>query len=54
MIVEILGAKMLVTGTLYGKDGDYELFLKLLRVETAEVLSVTKARIGKGLGISKK
>jgi len=49
---KLLGAKMLITGKLYKKSGKYELFLKLLRVETAEVLSMTKAQIDSGLGLS--
>ncbi len=51
---KMLGAKLIVTGNLYKKGAEYEVFLKLLRVETAEVLSVTKAKIGKGLGLSAK
>ncbi len=46
-----IGAEMLITGKFYFKDGQYELFLKLLRVETAEVLSVTRVRIDPKLGL---
>jgi Mg-chelatase subunit ChlD len=46
-----LGADLLVTGTLYEKAGTYELFLKLVRVETAEILSVTKAVVDKRLAL---
>lgn len=49
---KLIGAKMLISGKLYKKSGKYELFLKLLRVETAEVLSMTKARIDPDLGLS--
>jgi len=49
---KLLGAKMLVTGTLYQKKDSYELFLKLIRVESAEVLSATKAIIDKQLGVA--
>lgn len=49
---KLMGAKMLVTGRLYAKKNRYELFLKLLRVESGEVLSVTKARIDRTLGLS--
>lgn len=49
---EFLGAQVLLTGKLYSTKDEYEIFLKLLRVETAEVLSVTKAVIDKKLGIS--
>jgi hypothetical protein len=48
---ELLGAQILVIGKLYAKGGNYELFLKLLRVETGEVLSVTKAVIDRKLGL---
>lgn len=48
---KILGAQLLVTGKLYKKQDKYELFMKLLRVETAEVLSVTKARLDFALGL---
>lgn len=47
----LLGAEVLITGTLYGKDGRYELFLKLLRVSTGEILAVTRAKIDKKLGL---
>jgi hypothetical protein len=48
---KVLGAEVLVVGTIYEKEGHYELFLKLVRVETAEVLSATKARIDRDLGL---
>lgn len=51
-IGKIIGAKILVTGELYSKNANYELFLKLLNVETGEVLSVTKTVIDKNLGLS--
>jgi Mg-chelatase subunit ChlD len=47
----ILGAEVMVVGKLYLKDGKYEIFLKLLRVETGEVLSVSKAKLEKDLGL---
>ncbi len=50
---KFLGARMLISGKLYRKGKGYELFLKLIRVETAEVLSVTKARIDADLGLDK-
>ena len=49
----VLGAEMLISGKMYKKGDNYEIFLKLLRVETAEVLGVTKAIIAKQLGLSK-
>jgi len=48
---KMIGAKVLIVGTLYKKAANYELFLKLVRVESAEVLSVTKAIIDSRLGI---
>lgn len=51
-IGRLIGAKILVTGELYSKNANYELFLKLLNVETGEVLSVTKTVIDKNLGLS--
>ncbi|MBA7544508.1 hypothetical protein ES705_36864 [subsurface metagenome] len=47
----ILGAEVLIIGKLYLKDGLYELFLKLLRVENGEILSVTKAILDRKLGL---
>ncbi|MDH7552199.1 MAG: CsgG/HfaB family protein [Spirochaetota bacterium] len=49
---KMLGAKMLITGTLYPKNANYEIFLKLIRVESAEVLSATKAIVDKNLGVA--
>jgi len=48
---ELMGAELLITGNLYSTANGYELFLKLLRVETGEVLSVTKAIIDPALGL---
>ncbi|MBI9105760.1 MAG: VWA domain-containing protein [Spirochaetales bacterium] len=50
-IGELLNAEVLITGNLFMKDGKYELFLKMLRTETAEVLSVTRAVIAAELGL---
>lgn len=47
----LLGAELLVTGSLYRRDGDYELILRLVRVRTAEILSVTRAKIDPALGL---
>ena len=47
----LLGAEVLVAGTLYRRTGAFELFLKLIRVESGEILSVTKARIDATLGL---
>lgn len=48
---KILGAKLLLFGKLYQDAERYNLFIKLVRVETGEILAVTKARIDKRLGI---
>jgi Mg-chelatase subunit ChlD len=50
-IGSLLGAELMVAGNLYVKDSGYEIFLRLLRVETGEVLSVSKAKLSKDLGI---
>lgn len=47
----ILGADVMVAPTLYKRADRYELFLKLIRVSTAEVLSVTRAKIDLDLGL---
>lgn len=47
----LLGADVLVAPTLYRRADRYELFLKLIRVSTAEVLSVTRAKIDLDLGL---
>lgn len=49
----LIGARMIVTGRLYAKNKNYEVFLKLLRVETGEVLSVNKLMIDRRLGLSR-
>ena len=49
----LLNAQVLIAGKLYMPD-DYELFLRLLRVETGEVLSVTKAVIDNELGLTER
>jgi TolB-like protein/uncharacterized protein YegL len=48
---KLLGADFLVTGTVFKGKDRYELFLKLVRVETAEVLSATKAKVDLKLGL---
>ena len=50
-IGELLGAELLLAGELYEKEAGYDLFLKLLRVQTAEILAVTKIIIDKDLGL---
>ncbi len=47
----LLGAEILIIGKLYRIKDAYELFLKLLRVETGEVLGVTKALLDTELGL---
>jgi Mg-chelatase subunit ChlD/TolB-like protein len=48
---KLLGADYLVTGTVFAGKERYEIFLKLVRVETAEVLSATKAKLDLKLGL---
>ena len=50
---KMVGARMMITGRLYSKNKNYEVFLKLLRVETGEVLSVNKLLIDRRLGLSR-
>ncbi len=50
-IGKLLEAEMLIAGKLYKKKNFYELFLKLLRVETGEILSVSRAKIDVKLGL---
>lgn len=50
-IGQILNAEVLITGNLFGKDDAFELFLRLVRVETGEILSVTRSVIDRKLGI---
>ncbi|MBD3223341.1 MAG: VWA domain-containing protein [Caldithrix sp.] len=48
---KFIGAKLLIVGHLYYNKSQYELILKLLRVETAEVLSATRLKIETPLGL---
>jgi Mg-chelatase subunit ChlD len=48
---ELLGAELLLSAELYEQPQGYDLFLKLLRVETAEILAVTKIVMDKNLGL---
>ena len=50
-IGQILNADILITGNLFGKGDSFELFLRLVRVETGEILSVTRSVIDGKLGI---
>ncbi|TAL35127.1 MAG: VWA domain-containing protein [Spirochaetes bacterium] len=52
-IGKMLGAKLIISGKLYARTDTYELFIKLLRVETAEILAVNKLKIDKNLGLAK-
>lgn len=51
-IGELLGAQVLLVGNLFDKNDNYELFLKLVRVETGELLAATKLKIDHRLGLS--
>lgn len=46
-----IGADYQIIGNLYFKDSNYETYLKLVRVSTAEILSVTKLKIDHRLGL---
>jgi hypothetical protein len=48
---QLLGADVLVASTLYRRADQYELFLRLVRVSTAEVLAVSRAKIALDLGL---
>lgn len=49
-IGNLMGASLMIIGKVYEKrDGQLEIFLKLTRVETAEVLSITKLRVAENL-----
>ncbi|MCF6335325.1 MAG: hypothetical protein L3J12_06265, partial [Spirochaetales bacterium] len=50
-IGRILNADVLITGNLFGKEDSFELFLRLIRVETGEILSVTRSVIDRELGL---
>ena len=47
----LLGAEVLVASTLYRRADRYELFLRLVRVSTAEVLAVSRAKLALDLGL---
>lgn len=48
---KLAGARIIITGNIYEGAKNYELFLKLLRVKTGEVLSVTKLVVSKKLSL---
>ncbi len=53
---KLIGAEVLIAPTLLAVSGadsetEWELYIKLVRVDTAELLSVARAKIGYGLGI---
>jgi Mg-chelatase subunit ChlD len=48
---KMLGAEVLVLGKVYRVKDKYEIFVKLVRVETAEILSVIKVKIDQALGL---
>ncbi len=48
---QLLGADVLVASTCYKRADQYELFLRLVRVSTAEVLAVSRAKIALDLGL---
>jgi hypothetical protein len=48
---KIMGAEMMIASELFEQEDCFELYVKLLNVKTAEVLSVTKTKIDKSLGL---
>ena len=48
---ELTGAQLMLVGNMFDKQDQYELFLKLVRVETGELLSATKLKIDYRLGL---
>jgi len=48
---KLMGAELLVMGKLYERERSFDIFLKLVRVETGEILSVTKVVIDRKLGL---
>jgi TolB-like protein len=50
---KLMGARMIFTGRVYEVGETYEIFMKMLRVETGEILSVNKLRIDSKLGLTK-
>ena len=48
---KLLGAEIIITGRVYRMKDNYEIFMKMLRVETGEVLSVNKLKIDGRLGL---
>ncbi len=50
-IGKVIGAQMLLGSTLFDRGTDFEIFVKLVRVETGEILSVTKLVVDKKLGL---
>ncbi len=48
-IGKLLGAEVMVVAKLTVRGADADLFAKLLRVETGEVLSVAKVRVTGGV-----
>lgn len=48
---KILGAELTVVPSLFKRADSYELFLRLIRVSTAEVLAVSRAKIAFELGL---
>lgn len=48
---KLMGARMIISGKIYLSQDSYEIFLKLLRVETGEVLAVNKLKIDRKLGL---
>ena len=48
---KFMEAKLIIVGKMYSHEDYYEIFFKLMNVETVEILSVTKVKINKKLGL---
>ncbi|MDR2869348.1 MAG: hypothetical protein LBV04_02760 [Deferribacteraceae bacterium] len=47
----LLGAQILISGVLYEKDGNYELYIKMLHVESGELFAMSSIMIDKSFGV---
>jgi hypothetical protein len=51
---KLMGASIIITGRVYDLGGNYEVFMKMLRVETGEILSVNKLKVDRKLCLTTK
>ncbi len=50
-IGNLVGAKLIITGQVQAREDRWDIFVRLIRVETGEILSVSRARLDKNLGL---